>query len=146
MGIKDHGNERRFLLHVDWIELYIRVRGASADLTSRSLDTVQAFKKHHLFSKRPSSLIEIVPLQLRNTPEIMPTAITPPPAVAALKDSVLFVPMKLGNITLKHRIVQVSHVVFSKRVRKHAKIMKRLPTLACVLTSSPVAFMYLALA
>ncbi|KAF7556724.1 hypothetical protein G7Z17_g1213 [Cylindrodendrum hubeiense] len=36
----------------------------------------------------------------------MPAATTPPPAIAALKDSVLFVPMKLGNITLKHRIVQ----------------------------------------
>lgn len=36
----------------------------------------------------------------------MPAATTPPPAVAALKDSVLFVPMKLGSLTLKHRIVQ----------------------------------------
>ncbi|KAH7123022.1 NADH:flavin oxidoreductase/NADH oxidase [Dactylonectria macrodidyma] len=36
----------------------------------------------------------------------MPVAITPPPAIAALKDTALFVPMKLGGLTLKHRIVQ----------------------------------------
>ncbi|KAK7414569.1 hypothetical protein QQX98_006597 [Neonectria punicea] len=34
----------------------------------------------------------------------MPAATTPPPAIAALKDTVLFIPMKLGKLTLKHRI------------------------------------------
>lgn len=36
----------------------------------------------------------------------MPKATTPPPAFAALKDTVLFTPLKLGGISLKHRIVQ----------------------------------------
>ncbi|KAK1637730.1 NADH:flavin oxidoreductase/NADH oxidase [Colletotrichum phormii] len=36
----------------------------------------------------------------------MPKATTPPPSFAALKDTVLFTPLKLGGISLKHRIVQ----------------------------------------
>ncbi|KAK1981022.1 NADH:flavin oxidoreductase/NADH oxidase [Colletotrichum cereale] len=36
----------------------------------------------------------------------MPKATTPPPAFAALKDTALFTPLKLGNLSLKHRIVQ----------------------------------------
>ncbi|KAL2882258.1 hypothetical protein SGCOL_002527 [Colletotrichum sp. CLE4] len=36
----------------------------------------------------------------------MPKETTPPPAFAALKDTVLFAPLKLGGISLKHRIVQ----------------------------------------
>ncbi|GKT58283.1 12-oxophytodienoate reductase 1 [Colletotrichum tofieldiae] len=36
----------------------------------------------------------------------MPKATTPPPAFAALKDTALFAPLKLGGLSLKHRIVQ----------------------------------------
>lgn len=42
----------------------------------------------------------------------MPVAITPPQTHVALKDSVLFAPLKLGHLSLKHRIIQVrSHRV-----------------------------------
>jgi 2,4-dienoyl-CoA reductase-like NADH-dependent reductase (Old Yellow Enzyme family) len=37
----------------------------------------------------------------------MPIAVTPPAAHAALKDTVMFSPLKLGKLNLKHRIVQV---------------------------------------
>jgi 2,4-dienoyl-CoA reductase-like NADH-dependent reductase (Old Yellow Enzyme family) len=37
----------------------------------------------------------------------MPTAVTSSP-FAALKDTALFTPLKLGKIGLEHRIVQVS--------------------------------------
>lgn len=37
----------------------------------------------------------------------MPIAVTPPAAHTALKDTVLFSPLKLGKLNLKHRIVQV---------------------------------------
>ncbi|TDZ19570.1 Flavin oxidoreductase hxnT [Colletotrichum orbiculare MAFF 240422] len=36
----------------------------------------------------------------------MPKATTPPPAYAALKDTALFSPLKLGGLNLQHRIVQ----------------------------------------
>ncbi|KZL87611.1 12-oxophytodienoate reductase [Colletotrichum incanum] len=36
----------------------------------------------------------------------MPKATTPPPAFAALEDTALFTPLKLGGLNLKHRIVQ----------------------------------------
>ncbi|KAM6511409.1 Oxidored-FMN domain-containing protein [Fusarium falciforme] len=36
----------------------------------------------------------------------MPVAITPPQTHVALKDSVLFTPLKLGHLSLKHRIIQ----------------------------------------
>nr|XP_036582053.1 12-oxophytodienoate reductase [Colletotrichum truncatum]KAF6790610.1 12-oxophytodienoate reductase [Colletotrichum truncatum] len=36
----------------------------------------------------------------------MPKATTPPPVYAALKDTVLFTPLKLGSLSLQHRIVQ----------------------------------------
>ncbi|KAM5349673.1 hypothetical protein ACJ41O_006178 [Fusarium nematophilum] len=36
----------------------------------------------------------------------MPVAITPPQTHAALKDTVLFTPLKLGNLALKHRLIQ----------------------------------------
>ncbi|KAF9877014.1 12-oxophytodienoate reductase [Colletotrichum karsti] len=36
----------------------------------------------------------------------MPKATTPPPVYAALKDTTLFAPLKLGGLSLQHRIVQ----------------------------------------
>ncbi|KAI8260073.1 Flavin oxidoreductase [Colletotrichum sp. SAR11_239] len=36
----------------------------------------------------------------------MPKATTPPPVYAALKDTALFTPLKLGGLSLQHRIVQ----------------------------------------
>jgi hypothetical protein len=37
----------------------------------------------------------------------MPAAVTPPLSFAPLKDTVIFSPLKLGKLNLKHRIVQV---------------------------------------
>ncbi|KAJ3459301.1 hypothetical protein MRS44_015374 [Fusarium solani] len=53
----------------------------------------------------------------------MPVAITPPQTHVALKDSVLFAPLKLGHLSLKHRIIQVRSY--------------RPPTRACDVMPSP---------